>query len=237
MKIGFLQLDVAFEKIDRNIQRVQELLEPVEFDLMVLPELFATGCIFYNKQHAFSLSEPVPEGKISQSIIDIARKKNAWIIAGILERDGDRMYNSAIVAGPQGYLGKHRKVNLSMGEEDRFCGGDGYETFLINGVTVGILICVDNERAEAGEILAGKCVRLICQPANHQGVDMLDTFRAISEKNGVYTMSSNRVGFDHDTGLNTPFIGLSQIIDPDGRILHQAPENEESLYIMDLDLE
>lgn len=74
MKIGFCQLDVIFEDKEKNMKRVRELLLPLEFDVMVLPEFYATGNIFYHQKHAISLAETVPEGETIQTIIEIAQK-------------------------------------------------------------------------------------------------------------------------------------------------------------------
>jgi len=236
MKIGFCQLDVVFEGKEGNLQRVRKLLTFLDFDLMVLPELYATGSIFYDRKHAVSLADNVPAGKTVQAIIKLAQEKKAWIVAGVLEIENDVLYNTAIIAGPKGFIGKHRKVNLSMQEEAVFGRGAGFKTFAVKDITVGIMICYDNCMPKAGNILKQKGAQLICQPANHQGIDMLENFRSVAIKNQLHTISANRVGFDHNTGLDVPFIGLSQIVNPEGKILAQAEERNEVVHVIDINL-
>lgn len=236
MKIGICQLDVVFEGKEENIQKVRTLLAPLDFDLMVLPVLYATGSIFYDRKHAVSLADNVPASKTAQAIIEIAKEKKAWIVAGVLEIENALLYNTAIIAGPKGLMGKHRKVNLSMQEEAVFARGEGFETFSIKGVTVGIMICYDNCMPKAGEVLKQKGAQLICQPANHQGFDMPENFRSVAKHNKLHTISVNRVGYDHNTGLDIPFIGLSQIVNPKGEILLQAEERKEVVHVMDINL-
>ncbi len=79
---------------------------------MVLPELFNTGYHFLSLEEAFTLGESIPEGPTTQTLIRICEQNRISIIAGIAERDGDRAYNSAVVIGPEGYLGKYRKTHL-----------------------------------------------------------------------------------------------------------------------------
>src|SRR5690606_29768830 len=68
--------------------------------LMVLPELCSSGYVFETREEAFALAEEIPDGPASRAWIDAARRHGCWIVAGIAERVGQRLYNSAVLVGP-----------------------------------------------------------------------------------------------------------------------------------------
>ena len=80
--------------------------------LIVLPELCNSGYVFASRHEAFTLAEPVPNGPTSEVWLEAARRHGAVIVAGICERAGDALYNSAAIVGPDGFIGTYRKVHL-----------------------------------------------------------------------------------------------------------------------------
>lgn len=70
--------------------------------LIVLPELCNSGYVFASRHEAFSLAEPVSNGPTSEVWLEAARRHGAVIVAGICERAGDALYNSAAIVGPDG---------------------------------------------------------------------------------------------------------------------------------------
>ena len=111
-RVGFIQNNPVFGEVEYNLSKVESLLTQYTADLMILPELFSTGYHFLNQKEALKLSEPIPEGPTTQTLTRICDKNQISIIAGIAERDENRSYNSAVVIGPNGYLGKYRKIHL-----------------------------------------------------------------------------------------------------------------------------
>ena len=107
MRVGFIQNNPVFGEIGYNLSKIEPLLSQHTVDLMVLPELFSTGYHFLNQKEALRFSEPIPEGHTAQTLIRICNKNHTSIIAGIAEQDENRSYNSAVVIGPNGYLGKY----------------------------------------------------------------------------------------------------------------------------------
>jgi predicted amidohydrolase len=112
MRVGFIQNNPVFGEIGYNLSQIEPLLSQHTVDLMVLPELFSTGYHFLNQKEALGLSESIPEGPTTQTLIRICNKNQTSIIAGIAERYGNRSYNSAVIIGPNGYLGKYRKYSF-----------------------------------------------------------------------------------------------------------------------------
>src|ERR1700692_4680515 len=80
--------------------------------LIVIPELCNSGYVFASRHEAFTLAEPVPNGPTSEAWLEAARRHGAVIVAGICERAGDALYNSAAIVGPDGFIGTYRKVHL-----------------------------------------------------------------------------------------------------------------------------
>ena len=96
MKIGYVQTSPIFGEKEKNFKQVKDLLNDVKADLIVLPELFATGYTFVSKKEAKSFAEP-PVGKTSEFLIDLAKKTNALIVAGFIEKENSQIYNSSLI--------------------------------------------------------------------------------------------------------------------------------------------
>ena len=99
-------------------------LSAARCDLMVLPELFASGYQFVSKDEVTALAEPVPDGPTTRRLCEMAKSRSLHIVAGLPERDGGRYYNSAVVVGPKGVIGCYRKTHLFFEETQFFTPGD-----------------------------------------------------------------------------------------------------------------
>jgi N-carbamoylputrescine amidase len=81
-------------------------------ELVVLPELANTGYVFKDRAEALGMSEEIPVGETTNIWAEIAAQHNLVVVAGIAERDGATLFDSAVVVGPSGYIGRFRKVHL-----------------------------------------------------------------------------------------------------------------------------
>jgi N-carbamoylputrescine amidase len=191
-------------------------------ELVVLPELTNSGYVFSSREEAFSLAEQVPNGTSTDAWIDVARRKNVYVVAGIAERDGARLYNASVVIGPSGYLGKYRKLHLWGDEHLYFEKGDlGLPVFHTPIGRIAVAICYDCWFPEVFRILALKGVDMVCVPTNWvpmpgQKSDqpaMANTLAiAAAHSNGLNLICANRVG----TERGQLFIGQSLIIGSNG---------------------
>ena len=116
MRVGFFQFTPRFGEVSNNLDKVVETLDRADADLIVLPELFASGYQFVSQQEAITLSESVPDGPTTQRLIDLAKRRRMVIVAGLAERAGTACYNSAVVVGPSGFIGCYRKTHLFFEE-------------------------------------------------------------------------------------------------------------------------
>lgn len=85
MKIGIYQTFPKFGKIKENVKRVCRVLNSMEADLVILPELFNSGYQFINKEEVKRLSEEVPQGYTTQALLQVAKTKDFYIVAGLAE--------------------------------------------------------------------------------------------------------------------------------------------------------
>ena len=238
-RVGFIQNNPVFGEVEYNLSKVESLLTQYTADLMILPELFSTGYHFLNQKEALKLSEPIPEGPTTQTLIRICDKNQISIIAGIAERNENRSYNSAVVIGPNGYLGKYRKIHLFGTEKNCFDQGNlPLKIFNIGAARVGVMICFDWRFPETARTLALGGADLIAHPSNLVLPHCPQAIITRCLENRIFVVTANRVGTEERIPGNAlNFIGQSQIVDPDGNILCRASENREETKIIDIDIE
>ena len=216
------------EKIRLLVQQCKDA------DLLVLPELCSSGYNFESLEQAVDLAEEIDHSILVQSLIELCNQHGFYIVAGLNEREKDSLYNTSVLVGPQGYIGKYRKTHLFTNEWDYFKPGDlGFPVFDIGICKVGMLICFDWIFPETWRIIALQGADLICHPSNL----VLPGFcqRAIpvhALMNRVYIITTNRTG----TERNLTFTGMSTIANPKGDVLLQATSTDEETGIVEIDV-
>jgi len=181
-------------------------------DVIVLPE----GITVVGTGKGFpEVAETIP-GPTTERLGEIARKKNSYLVAGMYERDGAAIYNTAVFIDRAGsVVGKYRKVYLPREEiEGGLTPGSEYPVFRTDFGTVGILICWDSQYADPARALALNGSELLLMPI-WGGNETLVKARAIE----------NRV-FIATSGYNYP----THIVDPDGNLLATASEQGSVAY-------
>jgi len=130
-------------------------------EIVAFPEMCLTGYWHVRKlsPEAFAaLAEPVPDGPSATALRELSRELGATVGAGLLELDGGRVYNSYVVAMPNGEWAVHRKLHVF--EHPLISAGDRYTVFdTPHGCRVGVLICYDNnivENARATALLGAE---------------------------------------------------------------------------------
>jgi predicted amidohydrolase len=230
LNIGFIQFNPVLGNATENISRLQPLVEKAKCaHLAVIPELANSGYNFESREQAFGLSEDVSRSLFVEFIVAKAREQNMFIVAGINERSEDKLYNSAILAGPNGLVGKYRKVHLFMNERDFFERGESepevYDTGLCR---TGMLICFDWIFPEFWRILALKGADIICHPSNLVLPYAQQAVPVHGLINRIFIITANRTGSENDL----TFTGQSFISDPAGNILYKAAADKEEVGIV-----
>jgi predicted amidohydrolase len=238
MKAGFVQFEPVFGEVGANIAKAERLIEELDAELVVLPELFNTGYVFTSREEALQLAEEVPEGRTTEALCTIARRKNIHIVAGLCEKEGDRLFNAAVLVSPGGYRGKYRKIHLFNEEKLWFQPGDqGFHVFDIGICRVGIMICFDWFFPEAARILALQGAQVICHSANLVLPFCQNGMMTRCLENHVYAVTANRTGRETRGGRDFLFTGKSQITDVQGMVLHQAGSSTEESCCVDIDVQ
>jgi 5-aminopentanamidase len=199
--------------------------------LVVFPECALTGYGFETKDEAMQYAEPVP-GLSSRELATACAETGSYAIYGLLERDGDRLFNVVVLVGPDGLVGSYRKVHLPFLGVDRFVdpGDRPFEVFEADGLRIGMHICYDGSFPETGRVLTLLGADVLVLPTNWPiqsltTAEHLPATRAI--ENVVYVMAVDRVGEER----GCEFAGRSSIAGPGGEILAKAgPDSEEIIY-------
>jgi len=236
MKAGFYQFSPQFGKKDKNLKKVSSVLSDANLDLVVLPEFFATGYQFASADEVAALSETIPGGFTTGFLSDLSRERRVYIIAGLPEKDGDIYYNSAILIGPEGLLGIYRKTHLFFEEKLYFAPGNtGFKVWNTGVGLVGVMICFDWFYPESMRALALLGAEVIAHPSNLVLPYCPQAMPVRCLENRVFAITANRTGSeDRKGGQALKFIGQSQIVSPEGKILIKASEGEEELLMVDL---
>lgn len=236
MIVALYQNNPEFGRVKENIETVLRAVSDKDFDLLVLPELFATGYQFKDREEAQALSEKAGDGITFDAMKNLAAEKDALIIYGFPELDGDRLFNSAAAVFPDGSFEVYQKVHLFDSEKRFFSPGEsGFFVFQYKEARVGIMICFDWRFPESARKLALDGARIICHPANLVLPFCPDAMIVRALENLVFTITADRVGDENRTGENLHFHGRSRIISPDGKILGELGEYETGYLSAEID--
>lgn len=99
-----------------------------------------------SKEQLMELAEPVPNGKSIQRLMEISREFHVPLLAGFIERDGNRLYNTYFCVDGNELVANYRKLHAFI--NPHIASGDEYCLFNLRGWKCGILICYDNNIIE-----------------------------------------------------------------------------------------
>jgi N-carbamoylputrescine amidase len=241
VKIACVQMEPVVGKKEQNVRRTLELIETAAAQgarLVVLPELANSGYVFASREEAFALAEEVPHGPTSQAWMDVARRHSLHLVAGINERDGQALYNAAVVIGPSGHVGTFRKVHLWAAENLFFEPGNlGFPVFKTPLGRIATFICYDGWFPESYRLCALQGADIVCIPTNWVPIPGQDEKReamanilcmAAAHANSMFVAAADRVGMER----GQPFIGQSVIVSYTGWPIGgpASPDREEIIY-------
>ena len=235
-KVSIIQFQPELLHPEENIRRIKMLLDQVnDSRLAVLPELSNSGYNFRNIKEAVECSEVLDgKGLFQEFLISEAKEKNLYIVSGINEREGDDLYNSAILVSPDGIIGKYRKMHLFMNEKDIFQPGDaGIPVFDLGDFRIGIMICFDYLFPEPWRILAQKGADLVCHPSNLITENPHKCMPGIALMNRIYIATANRIGTERDLTFN----GKSFFTDPKGNQINMLSAAEPGISTIEPDFQ
>jgi predicted amidohydrolase len=234
MKLAIVQFAPLLGKPEETIEILKPLLQKCQgADLILLPELSNSGYHFETKQQAWDSSEKAGEGIFSLFLQKVAEDQNCTIMSGLNEREGDKLYNTAIMVDKNGLIGKYRKLHLFLNEPAFFEPGNlGLPLFDFMGEKIGILICFDWMFPELWRTLALRRASLILHPSNLVLPYAQQVIPSYSITNRIFIATANRTGSERDI----TFSGRSIISNPKGEFLCMLSPTHEEVVIVELDL-
>lgn len=239
VKIAAVQMDVVFGDKKANLERIIKSTEAAALDgakLIAFPECAVTGYCFDSREEALPLAESIP-GPSTEQISAVCKRFDVSVVVGLLERDGDRLFNACVLVGPKGIGGSYRKIHLPFLGVDRFTtpGDRPFAVMDAGPLRIGMSICYDCSFPESARILALEGADLIVLPTNWPPgaectADFVINTRALENK--VYYLAVNRVG--NERGF--PFIGKSKICDTHGNTIAAAEHTRETTLYAEIDV-
>lgn len=233
----------------RNLEQVVSLAEQASSagaGLVLFPEAALTGLVNNDDPaHDLTLGEPVP-GPATSRLAGVARARNLYIALGLLERDGEVLYDSAVLLDPEGrLLLRYRRV--TRGWHGRRAGptyghGLSVDTAMTSLGTAGFLICGDLfDEDLVSRARAARLHILLCPMARNFEDGSYDQVRWEREEEPEYGRQAARVGavtllanYLGDPGWDPGVFGGAVVFAPDGKVLARFPLGRSGLLTVDL---
>ncbi|XP_055314537.1 omega-amidase NIT2-like [Sitodiplosis mosellana] len=242
LRVCLLQF-AAKEGLTETLTHLDEMVSKAvndhQPDIISLPELFNFSyCTELPILEA--MAESISYGATFRRLSTLSKQFSIYIVGGLVERDGDNLYNTAAVYDPNGELiAKHRKVHLSNAhsdvvdivEVDRFQPGNEITTFEVNGFKCGLAICYDAFLDEFVKIYGREgCDLMIFPVAFHASYgdtywELIQRARALDNQMFVAAVSPAR-----NEQASYVVYGYSMIVDPLGKVLTKAGISEEIVF-------
>jgi predicted amidohydrolase len=236
-KIALSQISCKRGDKTANIKKMENNVKKAKkrgADMVIFPELALTG--YTVRDELYELAETIP-GKSTETLEKLAKQTRMYIIFGmpeLSEKTQATIYNSAVCVGPEGYVGKYRKMHLpthSIFEEKRYF-RPGYQVTTLETEfgKIGLIICYDIYFPELCRLNRLKGSQLIvcisASPAIRRSFfETLTLARAI--ENTAFLAYVNLVGVED--GLQ--FWGGSRLVSPSGRLIAKGKYDEEDFLM------
>jgi predicted amidohydrolase len=234
VRIAAVQMNPAIMQNKRNLDKILSEVRTAAgngADLIIFPECALTGYVFSSREEAAPFMETIP-GPGTDKLAACCGELGVHIVVGLLEKDGNKCFNAAVLIGPAGLVGKYRKNHLPFLGIDRFLdpGDRPFEIYRTPIGNIGIHICYDCGFPESARVMTLLGADILVLPTNWpQGRGKVAKYvvNTRAYENKVHFVAVNRVGEER----GTRFIGNSKIIDAWGDTLVQATgDDEQTIY-------
>ena len=239
IKVAAIQMNCVPGNKEENLNKAYSMIVEAakkQAEVVVLPELFSTG--YRVEENDVELAERfTSDSDTIEWMTNIAKELEIILAACITEEslvDGV-IYDTAVLVDKNGLQSNYRKIYLWDQENVRFAKGQNYQSCSIGKLNIGLQICYEVGFPEGARILTLQGANLLIYPsafgnARLYAWDIATRARAL--ENGCFVSAANRIGTEKE---ETTFGGHSRIIDPTGRVLVEALDNEE-IIIAEIDL-
>jgi len=205
--VALVQFDAVPEQVERNRVKMTRLAERAAAD-GARWILFHEGTVCDYTPRPAELAEPVPDGRSTQRMLDLARRLGCMISFGLSECDGERVYITQVFVGSKGLVHRYRKSWLWREPDDRgyrnewarYDPGGGPELFTVDGVRATCFICADGEAPRCVERAARLRPQVVFYPNNRRSLPEHRVFGERAKAIGAPMLVTNRVGrsWEHD---------------------------------------
>lgn len=231
-KAATIQFEPMLGEKERNVARLLELCtEAAEngAQLIVTPEMGTTGYCWYDRCEVGPFTETIP-GPTTERFQTLAERFGCHIVIGMPEVDpySDLYYNSAVLIGPEGIVGKHRKSHPYIAEPKWAANGDiAHQVFETKLGRIALLVCMDLHFFETARLEALAGADVICHVSNWlQERTPAPYWINRAFENACYVVESNRWGWER----TVQFSGGSCIIAPDGNVVATMDSGDGIVY-------
>ncbi|MBP6121647.1 MULTISPECIES: nitrilase-related carbon-nitrogen hydrolase [Providencia] len=242
-KVAAVDFIPAWGDLTGNIRRLVEATEKVAeqgVNYAVFPETAVSGYLFSDSTELAPYLDTIP-GKTTAAILPILARTGMYMSVGIAERDSESglAYNSAVLMGPEGIIGKYRKIGLNSQDQKVFAPGNtGVKTFETLIGRIALLICYDDTywqyvrlaALEGAQIIGWHSVSDRMMP-NATPAEMLGDHSTVahvqhmSALNGIWVVCATRSGIETNpiTKGQLYYNGGSSVWAPSGHKVAQSP--------------
>ena len=251
-KLALVQMYVEPGHLEKNLAHAEELIQAAaaaNAQVVLFPEVMDLG---WTHTSAKTMASPIPDGKTCKHMSKLAKKYNVYLCFGMVEKDGDQMYNSAVILDNKGNLQlKHRKLNELDIAHDLYAQGDRLGVCPTPWGTFGLMICAD-ATAKGNVItrsLAYMGADVILSPSSwavppdHDnqkdpyGKTWFDAYQPVAREYGLWIASASNVGpVTEGPWENWKCIGCSMVISPEGKTIIMGPYGEKAEKIIYCDI-
>jgi predicted amidohydrolase len=239
VKIAAVQMQTELMEPEANLASVISRLHEAALmgaKVAVFPECTLTGYSL-TAEEALDVAESIPGPRLTK-LTAACQAEDVLAVVGTLEADEEgRIFNSAMLVGPEGLLGRYRKTHLPFLGVDRYlaAGGAIPGPFTSPVGKLGLLICYDLRFPEPIRALALSGAQAVLLPtAWPASATLYPEFMAQSRsaENSLFLVAANRCGEER----GTRYLGRSIISGPNGEVLAEAGPTDDEILCADLDL-
>lgn len=252
VKLALVQMRVEGGAKDANLSRAERFISEAAVagaDVVLLPEALNLG---WTHRSARTLADEIPGGESCERLRTAAKRHAVFVCAGVIERAGARLFNSAVLFDPAGgLLLHHRKLNELEIAHDLYAAGDRLGVAATRVGTFGLMICADGfapgqtvSRALAlmgADVILSPCAWAV--PSDHDnarepyGRVWLDNYGPVARENRLWIAGCSNVGPITDgPWAGRACIGCSLVVGPEGDPVLRGPYGVEAEQILYVDL-
>jgi len=236
MIVGYIQNAPRFGNKEENFKQVENLTRGLKADLLVLPELFATGYTLISRAEAVQMAES-NEGGTARFLMKLSDATGAVVVGGFIEQEGDQIYNSALMVYGNSVIGSYRKIHLFYHEQFWFSPGNKpLPVYEVKGMKIGMMICFDWMFPETMRTLVLRGAQIVAHPANLVLPYCQYSMVTRCLENRAFAITANRVGRETRGNDDFLFTGKSQITDVEGKILASGDIDTPQVALTEIDI-